>query len=102
MSIPFVDLKAQLRSIEGEVRSAIDTILETTRFVGGPPVEDFENAFAEYVGAHGRFGELGQHRGGRRRVCGVLHGSSISSGPRGAQSGIFQKNEFHSRLSYTV
>lgn len=51
MAIPFVDLKAQLVGIEGEIREAIDHILETTRFIGGPPVADFEKAFAEYVGA---------------------------------------------------
>jgi dTDP-4-amino-4,6-dideoxygalactose transaminase len=51
MSIPFVDLKAQFRSIEGEIRSAIDTILENTSFIGGRPVAEFEASFAEYVGA---------------------------------------------------
>ncbi|MBM3319428.1 MAG: DegT/DnrJ/EryC1/StrS family aminotransferase [Candidatus Eisenbacteria bacterium] len=51
MSIPFVDLKAQLRSIEGEIRGAIDTILESTSFIGGKPVAEFETAFASYVGA---------------------------------------------------
>ncbi|MFH1277020.1 MAG: DegT/DnrJ/EryC1/StrS family aminotransferase [Candidatus Eisenbacteria bacterium] len=51
MAIPFVDLKAQFLSIEGEIREAINHILETTRFIGGPPVAEFEKAFAEYVGA---------------------------------------------------
>ncbi|MFH1679847.1 MAG: DegT/DnrJ/EryC1/StrS family aminotransferase [Candidatus Eisenbacteria bacterium] len=51
MSIPFVDLKAQFRSIEGEIRGAIDTILENTSFIGGRPVAEFETVFASYVGA---------------------------------------------------
>lgn len=51
MAIPFVDLKAQFNGIEGEIREAIDHILETTRFIGGPPVAEFEKAFASYVGA---------------------------------------------------
>ncbi|RPJ46852.1 MAG: DegT/DnrJ/EryC1/StrS family aminotransferase, partial [Candidatus Latescibacterota bacterium] len=46
-----VDLKAQFRSIEGEIRGAIDSILENTSFIGGRPVAEFEAAFAEYVGA---------------------------------------------------
>ncbi len=72
MSIPFVDLKAQLRSIEGEVRSAIDMILETTRFIGGPPVEDFENSFAEYVGA--------KHCVGASSGTAALHLALVSCG----------------------
>ena len=51
MSIPFVDLKAQYRSIQDEIREAIDEILENTSFIGGKPVAEFEAAFADYVGA---------------------------------------------------
>ena len=51
MAIPFVDLKSQYKSIESEIKEAIQEILETTRFIGGPPVADFEIDFAEYVGA---------------------------------------------------
>ena len=49
--IPFVDLKAQYRSIKDEVDAAIQRVLDNTSFVLGREVEAFEAAFAEYVGA---------------------------------------------------
>lgn len=50
MQIPFVDLKAQYLSIKTEVDDAIAQILQNTSFIGGAPVKQFENAFAEYIG----------------------------------------------------
>lgn len=49
--IPFVDLKAQYRSIKDEVNTAIGRVLENTSFILGPEVQAFEEAFADYVGA---------------------------------------------------
>jgi dTDP-4-amino-4,6-dideoxygalactose transaminase len=46
--IPFVDLKAQYRSIKSEVRDAIDRVLESSHFVLGPEVKAFEEEFAAY------------------------------------------------------
>src|SRR2546430_12924193 len=51
MTIPFVDLQAQYRSIKSEIDAAIQRVLETSAFVLGREVEAFERAFAEYVGA---------------------------------------------------
>lgn len=51
MSIPFVDLKAQYRSVKAEMDAAILSVLERTAFVLGPDVDAFEQAFATYVGA---------------------------------------------------
>ena len=51
MTVPFVDLKAQYRSIKPEVDEAIGRVLETTAFILGPAVEEFERAFAAYLGA---------------------------------------------------
>lgn len=51
MMIPFVDLKAQYRSIKAEVDAAIQRVLDNTSFILGREVEAFEAAFAEYVGA---------------------------------------------------
>lgn len=50
MTIPFVDLKAQYRSIKTEVDAAIQSVLDRTAFVLGPDVETFERSFAAYVG----------------------------------------------------
>jgi dTDP-4-amino-4,6-dideoxygalactose transaminase len=49
--IPFVDLKAQYRTIKPEVRAAIDAVLESTQFVLGPEVKAFEQEFASYCQA---------------------------------------------------
>ncbi|HEY3757943.1 MAG TPA: DegT/DnrJ/EryC1/StrS family aminotransferase [Opitutaceae bacterium] len=49
--IPFVDLKAQLRSVRAEIDAAIKPILDECNFILGAPVAEFEAAFAEFVGA---------------------------------------------------
>jgi len=51
MKIPLVDLQAQHAAIEGEVRAAVDAVLRSTRFVGGPDVGEFEKEFAAFLGA---------------------------------------------------
>jgi dTDP-4-amino-4,6-dideoxygalactose transaminase len=51
MPVPFVDLPAQYRSIKAEVDAAIQRVLDTSAFILGREVEEFERAFAEYVGA---------------------------------------------------
>src|SRR5687768_18616858 len=51
MNVPFVDLQAQYRSIKAEVDAAIRRVLDTSAFILGREVEEFERAFAEYVGA---------------------------------------------------
>lgn len=51
MTIPFVDLKAQYQSIKTEVNEAIQRVLDNTSFILGKEVKDFEEAFADYVGA---------------------------------------------------
>jgi dTDP-4-amino-4,6-dideoxygalactose transaminase len=48
MGIPFVDLKAQYRTIKHEIDHAISEVLESTYFVGGEKLETFERHFAEY------------------------------------------------------
>ena len=46
--IPFVDLKAQYRSIKDEIDSAVGRVLENAQFVLGPEVAAFEEEFAAY------------------------------------------------------
>jgi dTDP-4-amino-4,6-dideoxygalactose transaminase len=47
MTVPFVDLKIQYRSIKAEIDRAIQEILDSASFVGGKSVTDFESAFAK-------------------------------------------------------
>jgi len=51
VKVPFLDLKAQYRSIKGEIDGAISKILETSQFVLGDEVAAFEREFAAYCGA---------------------------------------------------
>ena len=52
--VPFVDLAAQYHSIEKEVDAAIKKVLLQCNFILGTEVEEFEVAFARFVGAaHG-------------------------------------------------
>jgi dTDP-4-amino-4,6-dideoxygalactose transaminase len=48
--IPFVDLKAQYRSIKDEIDEAIAHVLDSTQFILGEQVSAFESEFAEYCG----------------------------------------------------
>ena len=48
--VPFVDLKAQYQTIRDEIRTAVDTVFESTQFILGDAVEKFEHAFANYLG----------------------------------------------------
>jgi dTDP-4-amino-4,6-dideoxygalactose transaminase len=52
--IPLIDLKAQHRSVQKELREAFDRVLETSEFALGSEVAAFEVEFANYCGArHG-------------------------------------------------
>lgn len=51
MPVPFLDLKAQYAAIKHEIDPAIQGILDSCAFAGGPAVESFEKDFALYCGA---------------------------------------------------
>jgi len=48
MNVPFVDLNAQYKSIQGEVDKAISEVISKTAFIGGSYVKSFELAFAQF------------------------------------------------------
>ena len=50
MEVPFLDLQAQYKTIKKDVDEAIQQVLDTSAYVMGPAVFDFEKAFAEYLG----------------------------------------------------
>ena len=49
-NIPFIDLKAQLRNIYGEIEEAIKEVVSSTSFVLGDKVKEFESKLAIYCG----------------------------------------------------
>ena len=60
MKVPFLDLKAQYITIKDEIAAALEAVLESTAFAGGPFVEQFEQEFA--------------------RACGVRHAIGVGNG----------------------
>ena len=50
MQVPFLNLKAQYESIKDEINDAIQQVLDSCAFAGGPFVEAFEKQFAEFCG----------------------------------------------------
>lgn len=50
MKVPFIDLGAQYASIQTEIHDAIDKVLKSSAFAGGPFVAGFEENFARYCG----------------------------------------------------
>ena len=49
-NIQMVDLRGQYLAIKDEIDEAIQGILDTTRFIKGPPVNSFEEELAGYLG----------------------------------------------------
>src|SRR5689334_18635832 len=56
MPIPLVDLRAQYRDLRKEIDAAIASVVQSARFIKGPAVADFEQAFAEYCEARHAIG----------------------------------------------
>ncbi|MFC1460936.1 DegT/DnrJ/EryC1/StrS family aminotransferase [Verrucomicrobiota bacterium] len=48
--IPFNDLKLNYASIKDEIDTAIQSVVETQRFIGGDEITAFENEFAAFCG----------------------------------------------------
>jgi dTDP-4-amino-4,6-dideoxygalactose transaminase len=48
--VPFFDAAAQQRSVMAETAAAVQKVLEEARFIVGPQVDEFERAFADFLG----------------------------------------------------
>ncbi|MBE7558804.1 DegT/DnrJ/EryC1/StrS family aminotransferase [bacterium] len=60
MQVPLLDLRAQLTGLEKEIKAAFNEVVDSTRYIMGPKVEELEKAIAAY--------------------CGCAHGIGVSSG----------------------
>ncbi|MCB5187697.1 DegT/DnrJ/EryC1/StrS family aminotransferase [Methylobacillus caricis] len=49
-AIPFIDLKAQYKSLEQDIKSRINKVLEHGQYIMGPEVAELEEKLASYVG----------------------------------------------------
>ena len=50
MNIPFLDIKAQNAPLKSEINLAIQEVIDSSAFAGGPFVDRFEQEFAAYCG----------------------------------------------------
>lgn len=51
MKIPVLDLKPQIQAHKSAIMEAVESVIDSARFVLGPDVEELEKAVASYVGA---------------------------------------------------
>jgi len=51
LHVPFLDLKTQYSELREEINGVLLEVAESTAFALGPKVEEFEKAFAEFVGS---------------------------------------------------
>ena len=51
MHVPLLDLSAEYESLAGPIRSRIDEILSTQKFILGPHLENFEKAIVRFTGS---------------------------------------------------
>ncbi len=79
MNIPFLDLKAQYRSIKDEIQPALNSVLDNTAYVLGKPVLEFEKDFAAMHNAKYCYG-VSSGTDGNHMVLwalGVGHGDEV-------------------------
>lgn len=46
----FIDLKAQYQALKPEIDAAMQSVVESTHFIGGPPVAALEKELAAFAG----------------------------------------------------
>lgn len=51
MKVPLLDLQAQLSYLEKDLIAAVTRVIQSTRYIQGPEVENLEKEIAEYSGA---------------------------------------------------
>ncbi|MEP2446766.1 MAG: DegT/DnrJ/EryC1/StrS family aminotransferase, partial [Balneola sp.] len=56
MNIQLLDLSAQYKSLETELKKAINSVLDSQNFIMGSQVKEFEKEVNEYIGSNHAFG----------------------------------------------
>ena len=50
MKVPLLDLKAQLKTIDADLKRAVNDVIDSTQYIMGPKVQELEGKIAQYVG----------------------------------------------------
>jgi len=50
MKVPLLDLKAQLKTIDADLKRAVSDVIDSTQYIMGPRVQELEGKIAQYVG----------------------------------------------------
>ncbi len=81
--VPMLDLKRQYASIKDEISAAIERVLTSQHFIGGPELEAFERESAEYLGVRACVGCASGTDALwlALRVCGVEENTSVITTP---------------------
>jgi len=48
MKVPLLDLRAQMNTIEAELKAAVNEVIDSTRYIMGPKVEELQDTIANY------------------------------------------------------
>jgi len=78
-TIPSIDLGAGYRAVREEIEAAVNCILASGRYIGGPEVEGLEREFAAYCGAR----EAAAVGSGTDALRFALMAIGLGDGPRG-------------------
>lgn len=81
--IPFLDINAQISQLQNEFNIAINQVMQSGRFISGPEVESFENAFASLCNSKYAIG-VGSGTDALRfafLACGVKQGDIVITVP---------------------
>jgi len=81
--IPMLDLKLQYATLKNEIDSAVADVLNSTHFIMGPNVEQFEHEVAQYLNVKHAIscnsGTDALHLG--LRACGIAEGDEVITTP---------------------
>lgn len=82
-AVPFLDLVAPHKSLEQELTAVFHQALRTAGFIGGPMVEEFESAFAEFCGSRQAIAVSSGTDALRFALmaCGIRHGDVVITVP---------------------
>lgn len=56
MQVPLLDLRPQLATLEDEIKAAVNDVIDSTQYIGGPRIAELEEAICKYTGSQHSIG----------------------------------------------